>query len=290
MRVLVTGGSGFVGAPTVRQLTAAGHEVIAPSHRSYDILDALGRAQLISDAKADTLIHLAWETRHAYFWVAPENVQWRDASIDLFRRFLDAGGTRIVMSGSCAEYDWQNASTDPLHETTTPCIPHMPYGDAKLETLHACSEFMDAGASIAWGRLFFLMGPAENPLRLVPAIVRPLLSGKRASMSAGTQIRDFMDVDDAAGAFVALAASNVTGPVNIASGEGLALREIAQYAFDIIANGELGLGDLPMRPVDPPVLLADVDRLTQEVGYTWQYDWKSSIDRCIAYWRTQAPL
>ncbi len=65
---------------------------------------------------------------------------------------------------------------------------------------------------LAWGRVFFLYGPGEAPGRLVASVARALLAGERAATGDGTQIRDFLHVDDVAGAFAALLDSDVTGP------------------------------------------------------------------------------
>jgi nucleoside-diphosphate-sugar epimerase len=75
--------------------------------------------------------------------------------------------------------------------------------------------------SLGWGRIFFLYGPGEKPGRLVSGIISNLLAGRRIETTAGTQIRDFTHVADVAGAFAALCDSDVTGPINIASGHTL---------------------------------------------------------------------
>src|SRR5207245_614301 len=67
------------------------------------------------------------------------------------------------------------------------------------------------GLSQAWARIFFLYGPREHPKRLVSSVIRSLLRGERARCSHGQQIRDYLHVEDAAGALVALLESEVTG-------------------------------------------------------------------------------
>ena len=66
--------------------------------------------------------------------------------------------------------------------------------------------------------IFFLYGPHEPPGRLIPSVIQALLKGEFARCSHGRQIRDFLYVEDVAEAFVALLDSDITGPVNIASG------------------------------------------------------------------------
>lgn len=295
MRVLVTGGRGFIGRPTVTALRAAGHGVVvagrganrSASDVAVDLLDPNDRASLVREARADVLVHLAWETRHGHFWTAPDNAAWMQASTDLVERFFDAGGRRAVLAGSCAEYDWR-VSKARLAEGA-PCRPATVYGRSKYELFLRCSDLIDAGRSIAWGRLFFLMGPGEDPGRFVPAIVRPLLAGEEAVMTAGTQVRDILHVDDAGRAFAALAVGTLTGAVNVASGVGVSLAAIAREAEARIGRGRVRIGAVPMRPGEPRRLVADVRRLGEEGGFQCRHDWRSALSDCIAYWRERGP-
>ncbi|MEQ8746018.1 NAD(P)-dependent oxidoreductase [Pyruvatibacter sp.] len=285
MKVLVTGGGGFVGAPTVHSLRALGHDVASHPHAMFNILDSYDRAQLIKKSQADVLVHLAWQTTHGHFWTAPDNAAWRDASNDLLTRFFDAGGKRAVMAGSCAEYDW-TAQADPLPETA-PCTPATFYGRCKLDTLRHAEQMMQAGASIAWGRLFFLMGPNETATRFIPSIIRPLLAGDTARMGPGTGLRDFLHTADAGAAFAALAGSAATGAINIASGTSLSLAEVALQTKSLIATGTLSIGALPARAGEPHALVADVTRLRDEVGFKPRHTLISALEDCIDYWRRQ---
>jgi nucleoside-diphosphate-sugar epimerase len=291
MRVLVTGGRGFIGRPTVAALRASGHDVVTAGRRPgnspndviVDLLDATDRAALVRGTGADVLIHLAWETRHGSCWTAAENAAWPDASMDLVERFLDAGGRRCVLAGTCAEYDWRTADAD-LAEGA-PCRPETLYGRCKHQLFRRCCGLIEAGASVAWGRVFFLAGPGEDPARFVPAIVRALIAGEEAAMTEGSQVRDILHVNDAGRAFAALAAGTLTGAVNVASGHGVRLVEVAREAEARIGRGRVRIGALPMRPDDPPRLVADVTRLRDEAGFRWRHDWRSALSDAIAYWR-----
>lgn len=286
MKVLVTGGRGFVGSPTVAALNTLGYEVVAPRRIDYNLLSKTDRQRLLHETRPDALVHLAWQTAHGAFWTAPDNKQWQVASIDLVNRFFDGGGRRAVMAGSCAEYDWTTQA--PLLKENAPCNPATLYGRCKLETLESCASLVDAGASIAWGRLFFLLGPAETPTRFVPAIVRPLLAGQTASMGSGTAIRDFMHTHDAGAAFAKLVDSSLTGPINIASGDARSLLDLARITARLAGTGHLDVGALPDRPDEPAILAADVTRLRKELDFASIYTPESAIADCVAYWRREA--
>jgi nucleoside-diphosphate-sugar epimerase len=126
-----------------------------------------------------------------------------------------------------------------------------------------------AGFALAWGRIFFLYGPDEPAGRLVPSVAHGLLAGRPVPTTSGDQVRDFLHVEDAAAAFVALAGSDASGAVNIASGDPVTVREVVDMLARAAGRPELPRpGALPDRAGDPPRLVADVTRLRQEVGLT----------------------
>lgn len=297
-RVLVTGGNGFIGKPAVRALLERGAEAIVAGRsgraphgaeaRRVDLLEGGAPAALIAETRPDALLHLAWVTTPGEFWTAESNLPWRHASRALLDAFFDRGGGRAVCAGSCAEYDWTALGPDGIaREEDTPLVPATPYGRAKLEMFETMAERISAGASCAWGRVFLLYGEGEHPERLVPSVARSLLSGKPAEMTSGRQLRDLMDVRDAGRAFAELTlGSTVTGAVNIATGHGVTLGEVARRLARTIGRPELlRIGALPDRENEPPALVADVARLTGEVGFRPRWDLESGLSHAVDYWR-----
>ena len=292
-RVLLTGARGFVGRHALSALSGAGHEVHAVGRRrgpevagvSWHEVDLLGGCEIVAEVEPEILVHLAWYAEHGKFWSSPESVRWAQASLGLLRAFAAAGGRRVVMAGTCAEYEWSRA----VYAEDAPTVPATLYGACKhgLHTIAAAfAEQVDV--SLAWGRLFFLYGPDEAPERLVPALVRALLAGERAPMTAGTQRRDFMHVADAGAAFAALADSALTGAVNVASGEGVELRELAsRIAAQTGGERLLALGELPMRAGDPPSLVADARRLHDELGFRARISLDAGLRDTISWWRAR---
>lgn len=296
---LVTGASGFVGRHAVAALAARGFTVHAVARRplaevpaawhAADLLDARARQSLMESVRPTHLLHLAWETRHGYFWEAPENLDWVAATLDLARCFHATGGTRMVLAGSCAEYDWSpEALGDGIcRERETPCRPATLYGTAKLAAYELTAAYAArAGISHAWGRLFLAYGPYEADARLVPSVVLSLLAGKRVKLGDGDKRRDFMDARDAGAAFAALLASPEEGPVNIASGACLTIADVASRLGHLIGKADLlDFGALAPRANDPPHLCAEVARLTAEVGFVPGYHPERGLADAVAWWR-----
>ena len=278
-RVLVTGATGFIGRNCLPVLRRTGYEVHAvsgsPTTQDADgvihwhcanLLKPDEVVALVQKVKPSHLLHLAWYAIPGKFWTASENLDWVQATVGLMRVFHEQGGQRFVGAGSCAEYDW---AFDHCQEASTPCRPATLYGAAKYCTqllLDAWSR--QTGMSSAWGRVFFLYGPGEYPSRLVPSVINSLLNGEPALCTHGEQVRDFMHVEDVAAAFVALLDSDVRGVVNIASGTPLALKEIVYTIADKMGRRDLvQLGAVPSSADDPAALIADIERLRDEVGF-----------------------
>ena len=298
-RVLVTGASGFIGRHVAPLLVDRGYEVhcvgrrqppsgaTAVFHRA-DLLDAAASRSVIERVEPELLVHLAWNAAPGVFWTSPENLDWVAASLALTRAFAERGGRRAVFAGTCAEYDWSEPLMD---EATTPLRPRTLYGVAKnaLQTLLAAASD-GLGLSIAWGRVFFLYGPFEAKGRLVPDIISALSKGEPALCSAGTQLRDFMHVEDVARAFVAILESDVTGPVNIASGVCGPVRDLIARIGDHFGRPDLiRLGARPMQPGEPPEIRAATHLLHDRVGFRPRYSLESGLISVCALARADDP-
>ncbi len=300
-RVLVTGATGFIGTHAVEHLVAAGHDIHCISrgggdipnvnwHRADLLGDEMALTALVSDIQAESLLHLAWTVAPGKFWNDPENLTWVAASLWLYRAFATAGGRRMVIAGTCAEYDWSAAhASKPLDEQSSAATPATLYGQAKKSThdLLAAAARLD-GLSLASGRIFSPYGPREKPGRVVSDVVMNLLRGQTVETTEGTQLRDFMHVSDVAAAFVALLDHDTTGAVNIATGIDLPLSRVLREIAALIGQPDLlRLGARAMAANDPPRLAASVSRLREEVGFVPKYDLISGLADTIEWYRRQ---
>lgn len=294
-KVLVTGASGFIGQNSLPLLKQLGYEVHAVSgSQSVQLGDTTIKwhyanlmntgdiESLLKKVKPTHLLHFAWYAIPGKFWTAHENLDWVKATTCLMRAFSEQGGQRVVMAGSCAEYDW---NFDFCSEASTPCWPTTLYGASKYSTQILLDSWSSQeGLSSAWGRVFFLYGPREHSSRLVPHVITSLMRGEPARCTHGEQVRDFMHVEDVAAAFVALLDSDVKGIVNIASGESLRLKDIIYCIADQLGRHDLvHLGAIKSSSADPPRLVADITRLRDEVGFRPIYNIHDGISQVIEH-------
>jgi nucleoside-diphosphate-sugar epimerase len=293
--VLVTGGSGFIGARALEPLAARGFEVHAVSRtpagdapasvtwHTADLLDGAERGVLLEQVRPSHLLHLAWYAEPGAFWSARENADWVVATIALLQAFAAAGGRRAVVAGTCAEYDWSSGGV--LAEGAA-LAPHTYYGVAKDATRRVAEGLAALdGVELAWGRIFLLYGPGEDERRLVASVARALVRGERVPTTSGEQVRDFLHVDDVAAAFAALVAGDVQGAVNIGSGEGVTVRRVVELIAAAAGRPELlDVGVLPSRAGEPAVLVADTTRLRDEAGFAPAIGLQEGIAQTVEWW------
>lgn len=299
--VLVTGAGGFLGRNVLPTLLRRGWEVHATSRHApssagaetvrwheVDLLDRAGVRSLVQTVRPAGLVHLAWDTTHGAYWKSPANLEWTAASLHLLHDFAAAGGRRVVVAGSSAEYEW--GSEEPLDEMRSRLCPDSPYGACKNALRQIVEAWAPgAGVSWAWGRIFNLFGPEDKPVRLLPKVMRTLIEGKSLPFDDGRLVRDFLHVADAGDAFGALFASEVQGAVNVASGEPVAIREVVTtIASALGATGQLAFDAQPAPAGQPARVVAATARLRDEVGWQPAAGLAQRLGETCAWWRAQS--
>lgn len=302
---LVTGASGFIGTHLVSRLLSEGRHVSAVV-RSSSVLPAewRGRVRVIAcddfsdgnlrrlvEAPADVVFHLA------AYGVKPDH---RDVgemlrvNVELpaaLARLCGEWRARMVMAGTFSEY--RSPAARNLVTEDSPLQMRKLYGASKAAGgLMASAAAHDSGASFRLLRLFKVYGAGEAPHRLLPALVTGLSKRERVAISAGTQVLDFVHVDDVIQAMLrADAHAFEKGGIatwNVATGRGHSVREFAEsVARAMQADASLlGFGALPVRKDDEPWLVGSPDLLRAELGWRPSIGLEAGIRAAVAELRS----
>jgi UDP-glucose 4-epimerase len=317
MRILVTGGAGYVGSVSVEILIDAGHEVVvldnfATAGRGADLTGATvvegsygdleATRRLLEEHRIDAVLHCAARSlvpesvrNPALYYV--ENVRGGIALLEAMRL---AGVERLVISSTAAVYG--EPDTVPIPEDA-PLRPISPYGETK-RTLEAAADwyakahglrpvalryFNVAGASVRNGERH---DPETHLIpRLLGSVVRGepfMLTGTDYPTRDGTTIRDYLHVVDLADAHrlaleaTASDAPNALGagglvPINLGSGVGFGVREVVRAAEGAL-DRTVEVIEAPRRGGDPPELVATIDKARRLLGWEPR---RSTIEQMI---------
>ena len=284
---LVTGATGFVGIHLVARLLSDGCRVTVLA-RSSSVLPAEWRDRVrvvasddfrennlrrVLDTPVETIFHLA------AYGVKPNHRdvdEMLQINVDMpatLVRLCSGWGARMVMAGTFSEY--RSPSTRELLSEDSPLEQAKLYGSSKAAGgLMAGAIAQGDGTAFRLLRLFKVYGAGEAPHRLLPALASGLAKHERVAISAGTQVLDFVYIDDVVEAMLrADAHCREKGGIatwNVATGRPHSVREFAeQVAAAMNADASLlGFGAIAMRKDDEPWLVGSPDLLRSELG--WQ--------------------
>ena len=282
MKILLTGPTGFIGSAFARRALARGHSVgglIVPTesvpaglagtpmkwlrgtleHAPWQDLAAFG---------ADVCVHTAWITTPGVYLESPENERFRDTSLVFARRLWELGVNHVVGLGTCVEYA---SSNRPVVEDSSPSGPTTLYARCKNELRLALAEGARAhGRLFAWGRVFYPYGPGEHPSRLCSSIIQRLSSGQKVVLKTPESTKDYIYIEDLAAAVLRVVESRYSGLINLGTGTGTTVREIATRLGSQLGSPELvSVAEQP-QPDPFPIVVADATRLK---GLGWQPEW-----------------
>jgi len=264
--ILLTGATGFVGRQLLRALSERGCRVLPVVREGKqgevargDAIETIVASPDIFAEDADwwaracrgvdTVIHAAWYAEPGQYLQSPKNQECLSGTLRLADGAVQAKVRRFVGIGTCFEYDLDAGRLS----IETPLRPATPYAQAKVDAFKALSATLPRqGVAFAWCRLFYLYGEGEDSRRLVSYVRARLQAGEPAELSSGSQVRDFLDVREAARMIVDVALGSQEGPVNICSGKPVTVRELAERIADDFGRRDLlRFGARPDNPVDP---------------------------------------
>jgi len=323
VRVVVTGGAGYIGSTAVARLVARGDDVVAIDNLSQghtqalpdgvplvriDICDRSAVTTALDELRPDAVLHFAALT------IAPESVRdpapyWRvntGGTLNVLDAMRDARVPAIVFSSTAAVYG--TPEQIPISEDA-PLQPINPYGVSKLAAERAVASYAEAyGLAYAALRYFNVAGASgvvgedhRPETHLIPSAI-DAAAGWREPLSVfgtdfptadGTAIRDYVHVEDLIDAHLlaldrVVAGDNSLGAINLGSRGGASVREVLE-AVERVTGNPVPTLIARCRPGDPAILVADASRAETLLG--WQPH-RSNLDEMVGSawnWRKQFP-
>ena len=298
MKLLVTGGAGYIGSIVAQQLLTAGHEVVvldnlSRGHRAavpggatfahVDLLDEDATRAALSDG-FDGVLHFAALALVAESVQHPERYHRGNhvGALNLLDAMRDAGVRRLVFSSTCAVYG--EPESVPMREDI-PAAPVNAYGNSKLAIDRMIADECRAHGLAAASLRYFNVAGAHGDLgedhepetHLSPLVLRAAAGvsdhvkvfGTDYPTRDGTAVRDYIHVEDLGRAHaIALEAAQPGRHAiyNLGTGDGYTVKEVVDTARRVTGR-EIRAIEEPRRPGDPPELVASSDRIRDELGW-----------------------
>ena len=298
MKLLVTGGAGYIGSIVAQQLLEAGHEVVvldnlARGHRAavpegaelleLDLLDETGVRKAMTDG-FDGVMHFASLALVAESVAHPERYHRVNhvGALNLLDAMREAGVRRLVFSSTCAVYG--EPETVPMREDI-PAAPVNSYGNSKLAIDRMIGDECRAHGLAAASLRYFNVDPETH---LIPLVLRAAAGvsdqvkvfGTDYPTRDGTAVRDYIHIEDLGRAHILALEAAEPGRhaiYNLGTGHGYTVKEVVDAARRVTGK-EIPAIEEPRRPGDPPELVAASDRIKTELG--WEPE--KSLDEMIA--------
>ena len=299
MRVLVTGGGGFLGSHVVERFRDAGHDPFVARRADYDLTAAADTARLFADAEPELVVHLAAEVGGIGANRANPGRYWY-ANLMMGAHVLEqsraSGVGKLVVAGTVCAYP--KFTPVPFHEDDLwngyPEETNAPYGVAKKSVLVGAQGYREQyGLRTAYLLPANLYGPRDNfdleTSHVIPALIRKMLEGEDRVVlwGDGSPTREFLYVDDAAEAFL-LAAERYDSPepVNVGTGAEISIRELAETIAELTGfEGEI-VWDASM-PNGQPRRALDASRAETAFGFRAKTSLREGLEQTVAWYREQ---
>jgi len=305
VRILVTGGGGFVGGHLIPHLKVAGHEVVAASHRpfeapdgvaveAFDMLDPLAFKKIVEGYRPEAVIHLAAQASVPRSWEEPDETYRTNilGASNLLESLKERPQTRVLLVGSAQEYgaldlDRAISETDPLR-------PESPYAVSKVAQIKMGFMYHRRfGLRVIGARPFNHTGPGQSPEYAVGSFCSQIIEverGRRKRIEVGNldSRRDFLDVRDVVAVYRTLIESGRPGEVyNVASGEGVLIRDLLKMLLDAagLSAAEV-VEDTTGRPGDPHSLVGDISKIRSTIGWEPKIFLEQSLIDTLDWYRS----
>ncbi len=301
MRILVTGGGGFLGSKLVERLQQEGHDVAVPRRSETDLIDMAATARLFDDIRPETVFHLAAEVGGIGANQANPGRYWF-ANLMMGAHILEQarlhGTSKLVLAGTICSYP--KFAPVPFREDDLwdgyPEETNAPYGVAKKALLVGAQAYRQQyGTNAIYLLPVNLYGPGDNfdpeTSHVIPALIRKMVEAEESGESSitlwgdGSPTREFLYVDDCVEGLV-LAAERYDGPlpINLGTGEEISIRDLAELVRSVSGYRGAIVWDTS-RPNGQPRRKLDTSRAEELLGFRAPMPLREGIERTVAWYR-----
>ncbi len=298
MRVLVTGGGGFLGSHLVERLESDGHDVVVARSADYDLTSMDDTARMFEDANAELVYHLAAEVGGIGANRANPGRYWF-ANLAMGANVLEQariqGAPKLVIVGTVCAYP--KFASVPFREDAIwdgyPEETNAPYGVAKKAVLVGAQAYR---AQYGLDAIFLLptnlYGPGDNfdleTSHVIPALIRKMVEADEEVVlwGDGSPTREFLYVDDC-GEGLVLAAERYDGPdpVNLGAAREISIRELAELIGQVVGYEGRIVWDTD-KPNGQPRRSVDPSRARELFGFEAKTSLREGIERTVAWYRS----
>jgi dTDP-glucose 4,6-dehydratase len=309
MKVLVTGGSGFIGGHLIPKLTELGHEVYSLERYVTgryvlgartaavfcDLRDSSSIQKLVKKIQPDVVVHLGAITAVAYSYDRPQEVFEVNAlgTINLVEACLREVPTlkHFLYAGTSEEYG--NQDKFPIEEDAE-LRPNSPYSVSKvaadkyLQYMHAAYDF-----PVTILRPFNTYGRKDNTHFVVERTITQMLEGKMVELGDPTPTRDFLYVDDHINAYLmCMDNPKAKGEIfNFCTGREVSIKELVGLISKFTGfEGEIRWNTIPARPLDIKKLVGSCEKAKRVLGWRPTYTLEEGLKKTVEFWRNKLKI
>lgn len=300
LRIMVTGGAGFLGKSVVQQLRAAGAEqIVVPRSAEFDLTDGHAAARLFAQTRPELVFHLAAQVGGIGANLEHPGSFFRDnmaMGLHVLEQARVFGVQKVVIAGTICAYP--KFAPVPFKEEDLwngyPEETNAPYGIAKKALLVMANAYrQEFGSNFVTLFPVNLYGPEDNfdlgSSHVIPAMLRKFLAAQRAEESEvelwgdGSPTREFLYVDDAArGLILAAQSYDKPEPVNLGAGFEISMRELAQKISDLVGfKGSVRWNSA--KPNGQPRRMLNTERAEREFGFHAQVSLDEGLRRTLEW-------
>lgn len=297
MRVLVTGGGGFLGSHLVERLETDNHDVVVARSTDYDLTSMPDTARMFEDADAELVFHLAAEVGGIGANRANPGRYWY-ANLIMGAHVLEQARLhetqKLVIVGTVCAYP--KFAPIPFNEDDLwdgyPDGTNAPYGVAKKAVLVGAQAYREQyGLNSIFLLPTNLYGPRDKfdpeTSHVIPALIRKMFEAEDEVVlwGDGSPTREFLFVDDCVDGLV-LAAEHYDGaePVNLGAGKEISIRDLAELIADVTGFAGRMVWDTT-KPGGQPRRSVDATRARELFGFEAQTPLRDGIERTVAWYR-----